>query len=107
MLQKISVFMILIGVMLSARAEVLPSDVVRFIEKRDLCDHFRGEYPEPDAWGEAYQERLDEVNIALKENCAGTDKELIQLRVKYQQRSNIIDKLKDYDDCLEPTSCHE
>jgi len=55
-----------------------PQDVLDFIEKREACDHFRGEYsgdPEIDQGRKLY-EQLDFY-------CPGTDKELFDLKTKY------------------------
>lgn len=107
MLQKINIIIILFVIILPSMANALPVDVVQFMERRDLCDHFRGEYPDPESWGTEYQARLDEVDHGLRENCTGTDKALINLREKYQQQPTIIDKLKGYESCIEPTSCRK
>jgi hypothetical protein len=69
-------------------------DVAAFIEKRDGCDHFRGEEPY-DA------ERGAFINKAIAENCTGTDSALKTLRNRYKTNTKIMDKLKDYEDNIE------
>jgi len=73
----------------------LPPDVAAFVERRDLCDHFRGEDP------------YDEERAAfLKENieryCTGTDAELARLKDKYSGDKAVMDILNGYEDDIEP-----
>lgn len=56
-------------------------DVDRFIQRRALCDHFRGELPDP-----SEKARMDEVIKKANEACAGTDAQLKALRAKYAAR---------------------
>jgi hypothetical protein len=72
----------------------LPEDVAKFIEKREGCDHFRGE--------EAYDEergRFIDDNIARL--CTGTDAELAALKAKYVARANIMKRLNAFEDSIE------
>ncbi len=71
-----------------------PADVTKFVEQRDGCDHFRGEYPYD-------EERAQFLQKNLKELCTGTDKKLAQLKKKYKTRSDIINKLSDYEPQIE------
>jgi hypothetical protein len=75
----------------------LPKDVSDFIEKRDLCDHFRGEDP--------YD---DERRVFLEENiskfCTGTDLELLKLKDKYIKNQSIMDVLNHYEEKIEASS---
>lgn len=79
-------------------ANRLPEDVQKFIEKRELCDHFRGEYPEPEGWGSSYQTRLDEVNKAIKETCQGTDQALVKLKQQYKDDTAIMNQLNEFEE---------
>ena len=72
----------------------LPQDVARFIERRDLCDHFRGEEPY-DA------ERRDFLAKRIREYCTGTDAQLAALRNKYKSRSEVIARLSGYELAVE------
>jgi hypothetical protein len=69
-------------------------DVIAFIEKRDACDHFRGEEPY-DA------ERGEILNKAVAQSCAGTDEMLKSLRYSYKDNTDILAKLKKYEDNIE------
>ena len=72
----------------------LPADVEAFVERRDGCDHFRGEEP--------YEKQraafLDERVATL---CQGTDVALSDLRQKYADQPQVIARLKDYEDSIE------
>ncbi|WP_188379384.1 hypothetical protein [Oxalicibacterium faecigallinarum] len=50
-----------------------PTDVQYFIERRDGCDHFRGEYPYD-------EERGRFIAKNLKDLCTGTDKQLKKVK---------------------------
>lgn len=55
----------------NAQGNILPHDITKFVERRDVCDHFRGEPYEGDA------ERRDFIERQLNEYCNGTDAELM------------------------------
>lgn len=55
----------------------VPADVAKFKDRRDLCDHFRGEEPY-DA------ERRKFLAASVRTYCTGTDKELALLKAKYR-----------------------
>ena len=68
---------------------VLPVDVRNFMQRRDLCDHLRGE--------ESYDpQRADELEEGMEKNCSGTDKELRDLRKAYARNPEIKAKLAKY-----------
>jgi hypothetical protein len=71
-----------------------PSDVARFIERRDGCDHFRGEEPYD-------EERRKFLEQKLNELCPGTDKELARLKAKYRDDRNIMAVLDRYEPEIE------
>jgi hypothetical protein len=79
----------------SAMADVgMPADISTFIEKRESCDHFRGE--------EAYDaERKAFINAQLEINCKGTDKNLSDLKKKYAQNPEIVKSLQQYEENIE------
>lgn len=77
----------------------LPRDVSEFVERRDLCDHFRGEIPEPeDHW------RMEEVVSSITLHCSGTDEELARLRSKYIDDPDVRDVLGGYEATVEAHS---
>lgn len=80
-------------------AERLPDDVRRFIERREGCDHFRGELPDsPD------QQRMKEVNRELQRLCAGSDRKLAQLKKKYVGNPSVLIRLNEFDLNIEAAS---
>lgn len=72
-----------------------PNDVREFMEKRDLCDHFRGE----PAYDEERRKFLLKNMIEL---CTGTDKQLMELKTKYKADKAIIKSLSIYEADVEP-----
>ena len=75
----------------------LPDDVAKFVARRDLCDHFRGEEPY-----DAERRRFLEKN--LSEYCTGTDRELAALKGKYRAHEAVIRKLGTYEETIEASS---
>ena len=71
-----------------------PSDLARFIERRDGCDHFRGEEPYD-------KERAAFLNQKMKELCPGTDKALAGLKQKYRNNKNAMAVLNEYEPQIE------
>ncbi len=72
----------------------LPSDVTAFIERREACDHFRGE--------EGYDaQRIKFLNTAMARTCTGSDARLRKLRAKYANASSVIAALEHYDADIE------
>jgi hypothetical protein len=76
--------------------EALPKDVQNFVLKREGCDHFRGEIPDP-----ADAQRMKEVKRELKQLCTGTDKALAQLKRKYSRKRAVIQRLEEFDARIE------
>lgn len=73
----------------------LPNEVSTFLQKRESCDHWRGE--------EGYdKERRAEINWSICQSCAGTDSELAQLKKKYGADKASIDKLGELEPKIEP-----
>jgi hypothetical protein len=72
----------------------LPADVIRFMERRDQCDHFRGEEPY-DAERQKFLERR------TRELCTGTDRKLKALKMKYQAKQQVLSKLNGYEPGIE------
>ena len=68
----------------------LPEDVARFIERRDACDHFRGE----PAYDSKRREFLEQQTL---NHCAGTDKQLAELKKKYGDDQTVMTTLIEYE----------
>jgi hypothetical protein len=74
----------------AAGEQVLPAEVAAFVERRDQCDHFRGE--------ESYdQQRAAELRSWLAQTCKGTDAELARLRARYAGDHGVSEKLSAYE----------
>ena len=72
-------------------ASDLPKDVVKLLESRESCDHWRGE--------EGYDaERKADIAWAICASCTGTDEKLALLKKKYRDNKSVMDKLNE----LEP-----
>lgn len=79
-----------------ASTNVDTSDVDRFVQRRMLCDHFRGELPDP-----SDKARLDEVIKKANESCAGTDAQLKSLKAKYVRDAKVMKRLNEFEDQVE------
>ena len=72
----------------------LPNDVLRFVKRRELCDHFRGEEAGDRARGR-------EIAAGLRQNCVGSDTALAELKRKYATDATIAATLSAYDEQVE------
>jgi hypothetical protein len=88
--------LILFTLSLRAFAEPLPRDVQRFVDRREGCDHMRGEFPDR---GE--KQRVNEVTREISKLCSGTGKELAQLKRKYADNSTIMQILNQFETGIE------
>ena len=74
-----------------------PEDVTRFVERREACDHFRGEEPYD-------TERRKFLEQQALKFCAGTDQQLAALKKKYEGDTAVTTKLAEYEAEIEPPS---
>jgi hypothetical protein len=81
-----------------ATSPELPADVQRFVERRDICDHLRGEFSGDASDKERQRDLLDGVATY----CTGTDKELATLRGRYVGNQRVIEQLSKYEFRIEP-----
>lgn len=72
----------------------LPGDVAEFVERRQTCDHFRGEEPYS-------PERRAQIEAATAKYCRGSDRELAALRSKYRSNAAVLNRLKAYEADIE------
>jgi hypothetical protein len=97
MKKTVMVICLLLAQVHTMAATSLPKDVAKFIERREGCDHFRGEIPEiPDP------DRMDDINRELKKLCKGTDKKLMQLKQKYAANAAVTTVLAEFEPDIEP-----
>ena len=72
----------------------LPVAIVAFRERRDACDHFRGE--------DAYDaKRAAFLAAEVAKACAGTDRALADLRQRHAGDARALAALKDYENKVE------
>ncbi|MGO4305569.1 hypothetical protein [Cupriavidus sp. RAF12] len=92
---------VLLGTSLVARAESAPypEEVKAFIVERDTCDHFRGEPFEGDSPDQI--ERRSFIADSLDIYCAGTDKRLAALKIRYKNNRSILKQLNKYEERVE------
>jgi hypothetical protein len=77
----------------------LPRDVQTFVDRREGCNHMRGELPDP-----AEKQRMKEVNHEIAKLCRGTDKQLAQLKKKYASNATVMQRLNEFEDGIEAGS---
>lgn len=92
---------IFVGLLVSCAAHEssekrLPDDVQSFVDRREMCDYFRGEIPD-----QTDADRMDTVDNAMDKYCTGTDRELSRLKQKYSENARIMLRLNDYEDRIE------
>ncbi len=73
-----------------------PFDVEEFIDRREICDHFRGEEPY-DA------DRAKFLTEQIMETCTGSDNELQKLKQKYKDNDDILQLLNGFEEEIEST----
>jgi hypothetical protein len=77
-----------------ALAADVPKEIVKFIERRESCDRWRGE----DGYN---KERQANLNRAICQTCTGTDAELKRLKRKFKDRPDLQSKLNNFDPQIE------
>ncbi len=76
-----------------------PEDLSRFVQSRQMCDHFRGEPIEGDS--AEMKERQEFVLQKIEETCTGTDAELKRLREAHAGNPDITRALEIFEDTIE------
>ncbi len=77
-----------------------PDDVRSFLDDRDLCDHFRSE-PWPESDSEEDRARREQLASGVKTACAGTDRRLAELRIRYRDDAAIQQLLSQFEGAIE------
>lgn len=82
---------------LAARAAPapLPKEVQTFVDRREACDHWRGEHGF-DA------ERQKDIDWSVCQSCPGTDAELARLKQKYRGNVRVTAVLAGFEPRVEP-----
>jgi hypothetical protein len=74
----------------------LPVEVRNLVDRRDTCDHFRGEVPDP-----GDRACMDELNEMLAKYCTGTDAELADLQSRHYANAAVTGKQNVYERKIE------
>ena len=74
-------------------------DLAAFLERRGLCDHLRGEIPDPPD-----PQRLREIEQQTTEYCTGTDAQLALLKVRYRDDPVVSKQLAELEPKIESTA---
>ena len=74
-------------------------DLAVFLERRAVCDHFRGEIPDPPA-----EERMREVLQKQGEYCTGTDAQLALLKKRWHDDPAVMKQLDELEPQIEAPS---
>lgn len=83
----------------------LPPEVQAFVVDRDRCDHFRGEPTEGASREQVERRRF--VQQSLEIHCAGTDRRLAALRLRYASNAKVMAMLNAYEPAIEGPRCEE
>ncbi len=96
-MRHVPLALLLVALMCNVQAASpkVPKDVDQFLDRREACDHFRGE----DGYDE---ERRLEIQRALCETCLGTDAELARLKAKYKKVESVQVRLEVFESHIEP-----
>jgi hypothetical protein len=87
---------LLVPISSTLATDILPRDVQHYVDKREGCDHMRGEIPDP-----AEKKRMKELNREIRKLCKGTDKALKKLKKKYAANAAITQVLNEYEPDIE------
>ena len=83
------------GIVGAAETVGLPAKVAAFLERRESCDHWRGE--------RGYdKERQADIDWAMCQACPGTDAQLARLKKKYAANKAVMQKLSEIEPNIEP-----
>ena len=97
MMRKLILGLSLLMVLAPVRAdESIPRDVQNFIDRREGCDHMRGEIPDP-----GDKPRMREMNREIQKLCKGTDKDLARLKKKYAKSPAMMQRLDEFEPTIE------
>lgn len=75
-------------------------EVDSFIADRTACDHFRGEPTEGSSADQI--ERRAFVRNSIEIYCAGSDRRLAALKVRFKDDPGVLSRLEGYESSIEP-----
>lgn len=77
-----------------ARAAEHPGDLRQVLERREACDHWRGEAGRD-------KERQRDIDRGVCRTCSGTDAELAKLKKKHKANPAVMDVLDELEETIE------
>ena len=80
----------------AAPAPVPVPDLAAFLERRGICDHLRGEFPDPPD-----PDRVRELEQLLDQYCTGTDAQLAALKARYRGDATVTRQLEAFEPRIE------
>jgi hypothetical protein len=86
-------------ILLGGCAATAGPDLDTFLQRRAICDHLRGEIPDPPDAG-----RMREIEQQTNEYCAGTDAQLAQLKQRYRGDAAVTRQLAQFEPRIEQTA---
>ncbi|MGH8354225.1 MAG: hypothetical protein ACRERY_11970 [Pseudomonas sp.] len=81
-------------------AENLPHEVADFIERREVCEHFRQE-PWPEGASVEDTERRAFIAGQFERFCRGSDNAIQELKKKYENDRAVMERLGQYEPNIE------
>lgn len=84
----------------ASASQPLPQEVERFVERREVCEHFPGE-PWPEGHTREDAERRSFLARELDRHCSGSDAQLGSLRRNYRDDKTILRTLERYEDTIQ------
>ena len=85
-----------LGLLCACAAAPAEPDLPAFLERRAMCDHFRGEFPDPPD-----PERMREVEQQIDAFCTGTDAQLALLKARYRDDPGVTKQLAAFEPRIE------
>lgn len=77
-----------------------PREVSDYIERREICEHFRQE-PWPEGPSTEDKERREFITAQSDRYCKGTDQAIRALQRKYKNDKSVIERLGKYETDIE------
>lgn len=99
MILKVLPLLLISAAFHASASERLPADVRAFMEKREGCDHMRGELLDS-----SEAQRLKEVSREIDKLCKGTDRRLAGLKRKYASHRDVMRQLNRFQAQIEASS---
>jgi len=95
-MRMLCLLMLTAAALTACATQQTPKEVEDFVARRDLCDHFRGEIPDPEQ-----VEQMRETLGQIDRYCTGTDAALAALKERYRGNPDVMEKLGGYEAHIE------